>query len=56
MKKIDKLKRQRYEISMRIINLESKIKSTGKAVHFEKELTILKEKEQSLNQRIEEIN
>jgi hypothetical protein len=55
VKKIDKLKRQRYEISMRIIELESKIKYGKKNVKLDKELSILKEKENSLTKRIEEL-
>ncbi|MCB2220182.1 MAG: hypothetical protein KQI35_07280 [Bacteroidetes bacterium] len=55
MKKIDKLKRQRFEISMKIIEIESKIKVSKKTINLEKELTILKEKENTLTKRIEEL-
>ncbi|GAB4311313.1 MAG: hypothetical protein Kow00127_01250 [Bacteroidales bacterium] len=53
MKKNDKLKRQRYEISMRIISLESKERSSGLNANEVGELEILRRKEEELNARIE---
>ena len=52
MKKADKLKKQRYEISMRIIELESKAKIKSLLKNEEKELEILKSKESELTTRI----
>ena len=49
MKQIDKLKHQRYEISMKIIKLESVKKLSKKE---EAELQILKKKELSLDEKI----
>lgn len=55
MKKIDKLKHEVYLISMKIISIESK-QSRGKLSKNEcSELTILKEKLEKLNKRIEDI-
>ncbi|MCK5838888.1 MAG: hypothetical protein KAG99_03520 [Bacteroidales bacterium] len=55
MKKIDKLKHQRYEISMKIIELETKMKRAKLSKNEEEELRIIKDKEEQLNQRIQEI-
>ncbi|MEZ5083836.1 MAG: hypothetical protein R2750_10360 [Bacteroidales bacterium] len=55
MKKLDKLKKQRYEISMRIIDLEAKIKFKPLSKNEEKELEILKIKESELDERIENL-
>jgi hypothetical protein len=52
MKLSDKLKRQRYEISMRIIELESKAGSRKLSRNEEQELKILKTKEIGLDERI----
>jgi hypothetical protein len=52
MKKIDKLKKQRYDISMRIISLEAGAKSHKLKANQQKELEILKEKEQQLDDEI----
>jgi len=52
MKLIDKLKRQRFEISMRIIELESKAGSGNLSKNEERELAILKAKEAGLDERI----
>jgi hypothetical protein len=52
MKLLDKLKRQRYEISMRIIELETKAGSGKLSRNEEQELTILRVKEAGLNERI----
>lgn len=49
MKQIDKLKHQRFEISMKIIKLESVKKLSKKE---EAELQILKKKELSLDEKI----
>ena len=56
MKKEDKLKKQRYEISMKIIELESKSRVHKLQKNEVKELEILKQKESELNERIENIN
>lgn len=56
MKKVDKLKRQRYDISMKIIALESKLLVGKLNKNEEKELEILKDKEQDLTERIENAN
>jgi len=55
MKKGDKLKRQRYEISMKIINLEAKSEVKKLSKNEEKELEILKHKEAELNEKIDNI-
>jgi hypothetical protein len=52
MKLLDKLKRQRYEISMRIIELESKAGSRNLSKKEIQELNILKTKEAGLDERI----
>lgn len=53
MKKIDKLKKQRYNISMKIIELETKQERSKLSKNEEKELLILKNKEKELNNRID---
>lgn len=55
MKKIDKLKKQRYDISMKIIVLETKQERNKLSKNEEKELIILKNKEKELNNRIDSI-
>lgn len=55
MRKIDKLRKQRYEISMKIIDLEFKQKRSKLTKNEEAEYRILKEKENELNDRIEEL-
>jgi hypothetical protein len=52
MKQRDKLKRLRYEISMRIIELESISGSRKLSKKEEQELEILKVKEADLDKRI----
>jgi len=54
MKMVDKLKKQRYQISMRIIELESVLNRQKSKDKFQKELKILKEKERLLTIRINE--
>lgn len=54
MKKIDKLKRTRFEISMKIIELEDKKNKKGLSVKEETELKIIKDKEKSLDLKIKE--
>lgn len=54
MKKIDKLKRTRFEISMKIIELEDKKTKKGLSVKEETELKIIKDKEKSLDLKIKE--
>ena len=51
VKKLDKLKHQRYDISMKIIQLESRTKSLSKAEI--RTLEILRKKEQELNEKID---
>ena len=53
MKKIDKLKKQRYEISMKIIQIESKQKISKLSKNEEKELAIIKHKEEDIDTKIE---
>lgn len=53
MKKIDKLRRTRYEISMKIIQLEAKMESGELTKNEEKEITILRKKEEELDIKIE---
>lgn len=52
MKKLDKLKRTRYEISMKIIQLEDISKKRNLSKHESQELTILKKKESDLEEKI----
>lgn len=54
MKNLIKLKHLRYEISMRIIDLESRINKLSTSE--KKTLEILRKKEIDLNQKIENIN
>lgn len=56
MKKIDKLKRTRFELSMKIIELEDKKSKKGLSTREESELKIIKAKEQSLDLKIQEIS
>ncbi|MCD4729795.1 MAG: hypothetical protein K8R74_04280 [Bacteroidales bacterium] len=53
MKKVDKLKKQRFEISMKIIQIEDKRKRSKLSKNEEKELEILKTKEEELDTKIE---
>lgn len=55
MKKVDKLKKQRYDISMKIIGLETKQERSKLSKNEEKELIILKNKEKELNNRIDSV-
>ena len=53
MKKLDKLKHQRYEITMKIIDLESRLKTLSASEL--KTLEILRKKETNLNEKIDKI-
>jgi len=55
MKKIDKLKKQRYNISIKIIELETKQVRSKLSKNEEKEIIILKDKEKELNNRIDSL-
>ena len=55
MKKIDKLKKQRYEVSMKIISLEAKSKIKKLSKKEEKEYDIIQELEKSLDKKINEL-
>ena len=52
MKKVDKLKKHRFEISMKIIRIEDKLKRSKLSKNEEKELEILKNKEEDLDTKI----
>lgn len=54
MKKVDKLRHQRYELEMKILQLEFKQKRQKLTKNELTELEILKQKEAELNQRIGE--
>lgn len=56
MKKIDKLKKQRYDLSMKILELEFKEKRAKLNKNEQSELKILLEKFEDVEQRIKEIN
>ncbi len=56
MKKIDKLKKQRYDISMKIIRVEEKQKRGKLSKNEEKELEILKHKEEELDTKIKSLS
>jgi hypothetical protein len=56
VKKIDKLKKQRYEISMKIIGIEDRTKRSKLSKNEAKELEILKQKEQELDSRIDSLS
>ncbi len=56
MKKIDKLKKQRYDVSMKIISFEAKAKIKKLSKKEEKEFKIIKELEKSLDKKINELN
>jgi hypothetical protein len=49
---MDKLKHLRYEISMRILNLEAELNAGKFNKNKEKELVILRKKEKELDNRI----
>lgn len=55
MKKIDKLKKQRYEVSMKIISLEAKSKIKKLSKKEEKEYDIIQELEKNLDKKINEL-
>jgi len=52
VKKIDKLKKQRFEVSMKIIQIEDKQKRGKLSKNEEKELAILKHKEEESDNKI----
>lgn len=54
MKKVDKLRHQRYEVEMKILQLEFKQKRQKLTKNEWSELEILKQKEAELNIRISE--
>jgi hypothetical protein len=54
MKKTDKLRHQRYEIEMKILQLELKQKREKLSKNELSELGILRQKESELEQRIKE--
>jgi len=56
MKKEDKLRKQRYDISMRIINLETKEKRMKLTKNELSELDILRDKEIKLNEQIKSLS
>jgi len=55
MKKVDKLRHERYVISMKIIDLESKEKRMKLTKNESSELTILQEKLEEMERRLREI-
>jgi hypothetical protein len=55
MKKADKLRHERYIISMKIIDLESREKRMKLTKNESSELAILREKVNQLDQRLSEI-
>jgi|GEM_PF-2217621 len=55
MKKTDKLRHERYVISMKIIDLESKEKRMKLTKNESSELTILQEKLEEMERRLREI-
>ena len=55
MKKLDKLKKQRYEVSMKIISFESKAKIKKLSKNEEKEFEIIQEMEKNLDKKINEL-
>ena len=55
MKKIDKLKKQRYEVSMKIISFESKAKIKELSKNEEKEFEIIRDLEKNLDKKITEL-
>jgi hypothetical protein len=55
VKKLDKLKKQRYEVSMKIISLESKAKIKKLSKKEEKEFEIIRELEKSLDKKINDL-
>jgi hypothetical protein len=55
MKKIDKLKHERYVVSMKIIELETKQKRMKLTKNELAELTILNEKVREIEQRLHDI-
>lgn len=56
MKIIDKLKKQRFDVSMKIIQLEDKLKRSKLSKNEEKELEIIKQKEKELDEKITSIS
>lgn len=56
MKKVDKFKRQRFEIEMKIIDLEGRSEQKTLTKNEEKELQILKNKAAELTERINNVN
>jgi len=55
MKKVDKLRHERYVVSMKIIELESKEKRMKLTKNESSELTILQEKLEEMERRLREI-
>ncbi|MCD4746092.1 MAG: hypothetical protein K8R58_07320 [Bacteroidales bacterium] len=55
MRKIDKLKHNRYEIEMKIIDLNSKQSRNILSKKEQDELVILKEKKEKLDKKIKEL-
>ena len=55
MKKVDKLRHERYVVSMKIIDLESKEKRMKLTKNESSELTILQEKLEEMERRLREI-
>ena len=55
MKKLDKLKRTRYEISMKIIQFEDIAKKRDLSKRELQELTILQKKEKNLDDKIKSV-
>lgn len=56
MKKLDKLKRQRYELEMKVIRMESSQQGKKRSKKEENELEILRKKLADLDSRIENIH
>jgi hypothetical protein len=55
MNQIDKIKKQRYETEMKIIQMEDKKKRSKLSKNEEKELEFLKRKALDLNEKIESL-
>jgi hypothetical protein len=55
VKKLDKLKKQRYEVSMKIISFESKAKIKKLSKNEEKEFEIIQEMEKNLDKKIDDL-
>lgn len=56
MKQVDRLKKQRYQIEMKMLNMEEREKKNSLSKNEKEELNILRKKKEKLDAQIEKLS